>query len=56
MVGDQHADALGCEFRDDALNIYDRKRVDARKRFIEEYKTGLGSEGTRYFDASTLTD
>src|ERR1044072_1575930 len=47
MVGDEHADALGRELRHDALDVDDRKWVDARKWLIEEHKTGLGGEGAR---------
>src|SRR4051794_9812910 len=55
MVGDQHADSLGGELGHDALDVDHRKRIDARKWFIEEYKTGLGGKRARYFDAPPLT-
>ena len=54
MVGYQHADALGGDLGHDALDVDDRQRVDARKWFVEEHKTGLGRERARYFDAPPL--
>ena len=54
MVCDQHANALGGELVHDSLDVDDRKGVYARKWFVEEHKTGLRSQRTRYFDASAF--
>ena len=54
MVGDQHANAARLQKTDDALDLNDGNRVDAGKRFVQQYKTGLRGQGAGNLDAAAL--
>jgi len=38
MIGNKYADTAFCKVKNDVLYIDHRKRINAGKRFIEQYK------------------
>src|SRR4029453_3902755 len=54
VVGNQHADAAIGEMADQILNVPDRDRIDAGKRFVEQHVVGASSKGAGDLDPAPL--
>src|SRR5437016_602131 len=55
VVGDQDADAAIGEVAHQILNVADRDRIDARKRFVEQHVVRTRRERARDLDAAAFT-
>ena len=54
VVRNEHADALGRQFPNDALDVDDGQGVDACKRLVEQDETRFRRQRPRNFDPPTL--
>ena len=54
VVGDQHPDRAVFEESDDALDFHHGNRIDACKRFIEQYEVGKGCQRACNLDPASL--
>src|SRR5262245_26384401 len=54
MIGDQHPDPAISQMPHERLDVSDRDRVDAGKRFVEQHVTRPGRQRPRDFHTSTL--
>src|ERR1700728_12165 len=54
MVSNEHADAAVRELADDALDIQDRQRIDARERLVEEHEARFARQRPRDLDAAAF--
>ena len=52
VVSNQYPNVAFAQVPDDSLNIEHRNRIDAGKRFVEQYKQRIGGQRPRDFHAA----